>query len=127
MHEPLNLRLGKSGEKQAYDFLRDNGYKVLFKNYRTTFGEIDIIARDKDTLCFIEVKTRSSDRFGLPKEAVGERKQQQISKAALFFLKENNMLERKSRFDVVSVILSENKRTVELLKDAFSLDERFSI
>ena len=121
-----NLYLGKSGEEIATCLLKDNGYKILARNYRTKLGEIDIIARDKDTVCFIEVKTRNSDRFGFPVEAISISKQRQISKAALMFLKQNNLLDKKARFDVVSIICSENTPKLDLIKNAFELNENFS-
>ena len=122
-----HIYLGKSGEETAVNLLKENGYKILARNYRTKLGEIDIVALDKDTLCFIEVKTRHSDKFGLPKEAISASKQRQISKTALLFLKENNLLDKKARFDVVSVIYSrEQNPRLDLIKDAFDLDESFS-
>lgn len=120
-----NLYLGKRGEEIAVDFLKENGYKILIKNYKTKLGEIDIIATDKDTFCFIEVKTRYSDNFGLPCEAVSGFKQRQISKAALQFIKENNLLDKKARFDVVSVIYAKDSPKLDLIKNAFELDEKF--
>lgn len=121
-----NLILGKSGEEAAVDFLKENGYKILIRNYKTKLGEVDIIAQDKDTLCFIEVKTRNSLKYGLPCEAVSDFKQRQISKAALSFLKENNHLDKKARFDVVSVICSGNSEKVSLIKNAFELSRNFT-
>jgi putative endonuclease len=120
-----NLFFGKSGEKIAVNFLKENGYKILSQNYKTKLGEVDIVAKDKDTFCFVEVKTRRSDKFGMPQEAVNFAKKRQISKAALNFLKTNSLLDKKARFDVVSVIYSEDKPKVDLIKDAFELDERY--
>lgn len=122
-----NIYLGKSGEDSALNFLKENGYKILVKNYKTKLGEVDIIAYDKDTLCFIEVKTRGSLRFGSPQEAVSHFKQRQISKVALQFLKRNNLLNKKARFDVVSVIYAEDKPAFDLIKNAFELEERYVI
>lgn len=122
-----NISRGKSGEEEAVNFLRKQGYKVLTRNYKSKLGEIDIIARDKDTLCFIEVKTRFSDRFGLPSEAVFKPKQRQISKAALSFLKENKLLDKKARFDVVSVMHTQGQSKLDLIKDAFDLEERYVV
>lgn len=121
-----NLYLGKSGEELAVDLLKQNGYKIIAKNYRTKLGEIDIVANEKDTVCFIEVKTRRSDRFGSPQEAVLSSKQRQISKAALNFLKDNNLLDRNARFDVVSVVLTGDKPKLDLIKNAFELDQKFT-
>ena len=122
-----HLRLGKSGEEAAAVFLKNNGYKIICKNYKNKLGEIDIIARDKDTICFIEVKTRASDRFGLPQEAISRHKQHQISKAAVSFLKENNLLEQKARFDVISVMYAHDPPKLDLIKDAFELEARYVI
>jgi putative endonuclease len=121
-----NLYLGKSGEELAVGFLRDKGYRIIARNYKTKLGEIDIIARQKDTVCFIEVKTRHSDRFGFPQEAILKTKQRQISKVALAFLKSNNLLDKSARFDVVSVIFAEDNPKLDLIKNAFELDARFT-
>ena len=121
-----NLYLGKSGEEAAVDLLKKNGYNIIARNYKTKLGEIDIIAYDKDTLCFIEVKTRNSDRFGLPQEAVSKHKQRQIAKAALIYIKEKDLFNRKARFDVVSVSSWLQGAKAELIKDAFELDATYS-
>lgn len=121
-----NLYLGKWGEECAVNLLKDNGYKILLKNYRTKLGEIDIIAKDKDTVCFIEVKTRRSERFGSPLESISRFKQRQISKTALAFLKEKKLLGKKARFDIVSIIYSKEGPKLDLIKDAFGLDNDFT-
>lgn len=121
-----NIFLGKSGEEAAVGLLIKKGYKILARNYKSKFGEIDIIAKEGDTFCFIEVKTRRSDRFGFPQDAVQARKQMQISKAALGFLQENSLLDRKARFDVISVMHAEDGSKMDLIKDAFELDARFT-
>ncbi|PIP20891.1 MAG: YraN family protein [Candidatus Omnitrophica bacterium CG23_combo_of_CG06-09_8_20_14_all_40_11] len=120
-----DLYLGKKGEEAAVGLLKDNGYKILLRNYKTKLGEIDIIASDKGTICFIEVKTRQSNRFGSPVEAISESKQRQISKAALAFLKEKNLLDKKARFDVVSIMYSKAKPQLDLIKNAFELNNHF--
>ena len=78
--------LGKRGEELALRFLRKNGYKVIERNYICKMGEMDIIAQEKDTLVFVEVKTRTSMDFGPPQLAVNPTKQMQLSKVALNFL-----------------------------------------
>lgn len=117
---------GKAGEVRAADFLKKQGYKILARNYKTRLGEIDIIAQDKDALCFIEVKTRSSDKFGLPQEAVAWRKQGQMAKAALIFLKEKNLLNKKARFDIVALLNGDNSGEFNLIKDAFELSGKYA-
>lgn len=123
-----NLYLGIQGEKAAVDFLKESGYRILARNYKTRLGEIDIVAYDKNTLAFVEVKTRHSPKFGLPAEAISRLKQKQISKAAIIFLKENKLLAQKARFDIVSVrYLTENYPEIDLIKNAFELDARYVI
>ncbi len=114
--------LGKTGETIASNFLEKNGYTILAKNYRRKFGEIDIIARERDYLVFIEVKTRATASHGHPLEAVTFKKQKQISKVAQCYLAENNLFDTAARFDVVSVTLTQNKQvSVEVVSNAFDL------
>lgn len=120
------IRLGVTGENQAAVFLKKNGYRIVMNNYRLRSAEIDIIAFDKDVLCFIEVKTRTSDKFGLPQEAVSSRKIRKISLAALSYLKENGLMDKRARFDVVTLNYRLGEPKVTLIKNAFDLDERFA-
>jgi len=113
--------LGKQGEEIAIRFLKKKGYRILIRNYVCKMGEMDIIARDKDTLVFIEVKTRASTAFGPPQLAVNSTKQMQLSKVALYFLKEKALEDVKARFDVVAILLRPEREEVELIKDAFDL------
>jgi putative endonuclease len=114
--------LGKIGETIASNYLEKNGYTILAKNYRRKFGEIDIIARERDYLVFIEVKTRATASHGHPLEAVTFKKQKQISKVAQCYLAENNLFDTAARFDVVSVTLTQNKQVnVEVVSNAFDL------
>ncbi len=122
-----NLNLGKAGEQDAVRFLKNKGYKLLRQNYKTKLGEIDIVAQDRETLCFIEVKTRSSFMFGNPAEAITHVKQRKLSQLALLFLKKHNLIGKKARFDVVTVMHSKNKALdFKLIKDAFPLEESFT-
>jgi putative endonuclease len=116
-----NLYFGKAGEDKAAAFLAANGYKILKRNYKTRLGEIDIIARDRETICFVEVKSRTTERFGLPQEAISKLKQRQIAKVALMFLKENDLLDSFTRFDAVCLLCSQDKPKLELIKNAFDL------
>jgi len=115
--------LGKQGEQIAIDYLRKSGYKILEKNFRNRFGEIDIVAKEKGTFCFIEVKTRSNLNFGVPKESVTISKQRRLNKIALSYLKKYNLLDTPARFDLVSVLISQQQIKVELLKNAFFVDQ----
>jgi putative endonuclease len=116
-----NIALGKRGEEEAVCFLKSNGYQVLERNFRNKLGEIDIIAKENKVLCFIEVKTRANTNFGYPQEAVTLRKQKQLNKVALSYLKQYNLIDTPARFDIVSVILHNKKAEIEVIKDAFSL------
>jgi len=114
------------GEEKALDFLKKKGFRVIDKNYKTKFGEIDIIAQDKKTVCFVEVKTRDIDTEIEPKESVDIRKQEKISKSALYYLKENNLLRRPARLDVISIkIKGFQIQNIELIKDAFYLNPKY--
>ena len=84
-------------------------------------GEMDIIAQEKDTLVFVEVKTRTSMVFGLPQLAVNPTKQMQLSKVALNFLKEKRLEDVKARFDVIAIVLRPTGEEIELIRDAFDL------
>ena len=105
----------------ALRFLKKNGYRILERNYVCKLGEIDIIAKEKDTLAFIEVKTRTSTLFGPPQLAVTPSKQMQLSKAAFYFLKEKRLENVKARFDVVAILLGQKGKEIDLIKDAFDL------
>ncbi len=116
--------LGKKGEAIALQFLKKKGYRILEKNYMCKLGEIDLIAQEKDTLAFVEVKTRRSTTFGPPQMAVGQKKQEQMSKAALHFLKERRLEEAKARFDVVAILFGPQGAEIELIRNAFDLQYR---
>jgi putative endonuclease len=124
---PIKADFGKRNEQLAAEFLKKSGYSIIEKNYRCKTGEIDIIAKDRGTLCFVEVKARSSQAFGLPQEAVGQRKQKQVSLAALDFLSKRGLLDKSARFDVVSVLWQEGDPVFNLIKDAFELGGGFTI
>jgi putative endonuclease len=115
------IALGRFGEDLARERLKDCGYRILTTNYRCPFGEIDVIARDGDVLVFVEIKTRKNKSLGRVKEAVNFRKQRQISKVALTYMKSHNLWRRKARFDVVAVGLLDGKKEIEIIKNAFEL------
>jgi len=121
-----NLGLGRLAEEIAVTFLEENGFQILARNFRIRLGEVDIVAKEKDTFCFIEVKSKSSDRFGDPLEAVSLIKQRQISRVALSYLKENKLLHKSARFDVVSVVFTQSGPKIELIRDAFNLGGELS-
>ena len=124
---PRHLRLGTRGEKLACQFLKRSGYKILYRNFRgRTGGEIDIVCRDGDTLVFIEVKTRTSEDFGRPFDAVDRNKQKRIARGGLAWLRLLNDPDILFRFDVVEVIIAEGAEPrIEVLRNAFSLPEPY--
>lgn len=101
----LNSTIGKIKEKQAVKYLKAKcKYKILITNYAISIGEIDIIAKDKDTIVFIEVKYSDNAYFGLPRERVDKNKQFKIRQVALIYLKDNKLLNHKCRFDVIDIL-----------------------
>lgn len=120
-----HIELGLKGEQTAVNFLKNNGYNIIGTNYRTKLGQIDIVAKQKRTICFVEVKTRKSKRFGKPCEAVNTYKQKKISQAAVMFLKEKRLLNRPARFDVISICYFDVNPHVELIKNAFNLHDQY--
>lgn len=118
------LALGAWGEEQAVHYLRLQGMKILERNFRTAAGEIDIIARHRNWLVFVEVKTRRGVMFGTPQEAVGPRKQQQIIRTAQWFLQTHSVGKLQPRFDVVAILCQSDKAAeVTHIKNAFSLND----
>lgn len=112
---------GTWGEVLVADYLRRRGCRLEAHSYRCRFGEIDLIAWDGDTLCFVEVKTRTNTRMGLPREYVTARKQARLRKTALFYLSSHD-LDCPTRFDVAEVyaaVPGDPEARIEYLEDAF--------
>lgn len=112
---------GAQSEDLAVWYLKKNGYKILEQNYRTRLGEIDIIAKEKKTIVFVEVKSRRSIRYGSPKWSVTHQKQRKISMVALQYLKKTRQIDAAARFDVVAVISNRDEPQIEVVKNAFEL------
>lgn len=102
--------VGSIGENIASDYLKSNGFEILYKNFRSKYGEIDIIAEKNDKIHFVEVKTRSSLSKGAPYEAVNYRKIQHLKLAAYYFIKQNHLQKHKLSVDVASILLSRDNR-----------------
>ena len=118
------LRLGERGEALAWNFLRKQGYSLLEKNYRTRFGELDVIARKGGVLVFLEVKTRRDHTFGVPAESVDWKKRQKLIRVAEAYLQVKGLENRAARFDVLSVTWDgRSEPHFSLLEDAFAVDE----
>ena len=116
-------KLGNRGEKIAAKFLRKQGYQIIEKNYRSRLGEIDIVAKEDESIVFVEVKTRCSTDFGLPEEALSYDKRRRLSKLALGYLAHRRIKDTNCRFDVVSILMDNNRANkvnhIKLIKDAF--------
>lgn len=102
-------------ETAACSYLRMCGFRLLERNYRCSRGEIDIIAEELGCICFIEVKYRSSDRFGLPAEAVSKKKQKTILAVSRHYICEKRMFCRQIRYDVIEIL----DGRIRLLRDCF--------
>jgi len=109
------VELGRQGQEEALRFLLAKGMELVEANYRLRSGEIDLIMKDGAYLVFVEVKYRRSTQYGLPREAVGFRKQEKIRKTATHYIYRHNLHERDFRFDVVEVLGG----FVEHIEDAF--------
>lgn len=112
---------GKKGEDLACKFLKKDKYKILEKNFRARQGEIDIIAEDKKgVLCFVEVKARSRNDYGLPEEAVTHSKQKKLLATAFIYLENKKVQSKDMRFDIVSVDLKSGES--KIIKNAFDVN-----
>ncbi|WP_010250362.1 YraN family protein [Acetivibrio cellulolyticus] len=127
MENTLNNKrtAGTVGEKIAEEYLKEHNYSIITMNFRyKRLGEIDIIARENNYICFVEVKTRSTLEYGLPSEAVNYKKQENIKKLASIFIGQNRLYDANIRFDVVEVYVKKEKDTmtvekINLIKNAF--------
>lgn len=111
---------GQIGELHAERFLKKQKYKILAKNYKTLYGEIDLVAKIKSTYVFVEVKTRSSKSFGLPQDAVDRKKQIKIINSAENFLDKHKLFDVDYRFDIIEVVGDANNFEINHIIDAFA-------
>jgi len=118
-----NRDIGILGEDISENHLKNLGYRIIEKNFRCKCGEIDLIAKNKGYICFIEVKTRYGTNFGMPSESVTFSKQNKICKTAQIYISRRNIIDSNFRFDVMEVILNSNNNDflVNHIEDAFQL------
>ncbi|MDH6354889.1 putative endonuclease [Dysgonomonas sp. PH5-45] len=110
--------LGEKGEAAACRFLQNSGHRILHRNWRYGRHEIDIIAENEDYIIFVEVKTRSSTRWGQPEDAVSEGRIKRMVEAADFYLN-NNETDKEVRFDIVAITSGRNGFDINYIEDAF--------
>lgn len=113
-----NITRGREGEYIAKKYLTSKGYVILETNYRNHIGEIDVIALDHDILVFVEVKTRTSVKYGYAFEAVDYRKQKKIINTSLVYIKYKKYLDTQIRYDIIEIYLTENPK-INHLENAF--------
>jgi putative endonuclease len=124
--KPEHLRRGELGERAAKKFLQKAGLKFLAANFRSERGEIDLVFRDGDCLCFIEVKTRSSEDWGRPAAAVNAERRRRLSQCALDYLRRLKNPAVKIRFDIVEVLLKDGVvREIRHLPNTFVMSKPF--
>jgi putative endonuclease len=111
--------LGRKGENLAASYLREQGWEILERNYRTKLGEIDLVCRDRDSIVFVEVKTRASADFARPDESVTQRKQAKLRRLVEDYLVKHNLESSEVRFDVLGVTLATRRPEFEHIVGAF--------
>ncbi|NIR51791.1 YraN family protein [candidate division KSB1 bacterium] len=116
-----NKTLGDLGEAMAAQYLQEQNYKIVERNYRWARGEIDIVAQKDDTLIFVEVKTARQNAFGPPEAWVNKRKQSQLGQVAMRYLQENEIQNMDCRFDVVALSRQGEDWQIQHIENAFWL------
>lgn len=120
--KPFRLSLGQRGEMIAWNYLIGEGYKIIEKNYRCKIGEIDIIAQKQKRIHFVEVKTRTSEQYGLPEESVHPVKQKKIVRIAEWYLKEKHINDAALAFSVIAILLPEHEApNIRFIERAFEV------
>ena len=123
--EAAHLRTGRRGEEQAENFLKKAGLKIIARNVRVGYDELDLIGRQGETLIFVEVKTRASEDFGRAASAVNRAKRKKLSRAAIRFLKNHKLRPPYIRFDVVEVV--GEKPEIRHIQNAFQMEGGYRI
>lgn len=116
----MKTQTGKLGEKIAEKYLVKKGYKIISRNFRIRGGEIDLIVIKDNTVVYVEVKTRTGRKFGLPEESVGKHKLYFLERTSQFFRQQNPELPKQERIDVIAVELKDNKCKLKHIQNAHS-------
>ena len=112
----IKKELGNTGEEISVKYLEKQGYIILERNFYCKQGEIDIIAKDKNEIVFIEVKSRSNTEYGLPSEGVTKQKIKHLYRTAKYFLYKNKMLNEIARFDAIEILIKNGKFNINHIK-----------
>lgn len=115
----IKRKIGDSGEVSAVSFLERKGFAILERNYRFNHGEIDVVAREGEELVFVEVKTRTTTKFGFPEESVTPEKQQLIRRTAEGYVREKKLENVLCRFDVIAIKVEQGRETLMHFRNAF--------
>ena len=120
--------VGAKGEKLAAKFLKRKGYRIIHRNYKCKLGEIDIVAEQDRTIVFVEVKTRRTQEFGPPQYAITAAKKGQISRVAMFYIRDRKLVDQSCRFDVIGITFPPESRRprIEHIENAFQLSRRYT-
>ena len=121
-----NRTKGTFGEEIGDHYLKQKGYRILERNARSPFGEIDAVALHHGVLVFVEIKTRMTGDFGLPEEAVDGRKQSQLARLASWYLARHPNLDLPVRFDVLAIGMEREEPEIRLIQNAFELEGSIS-
>ncbi len=114
------IELGEMGELLALEYLINEGYTLLAKNYRTAFGEIDLVVSKDETIIFVEVRTRRTLSFGTPEESITRVKRERLIRLALQFCAHHYLYSQNLRFDVIAIYLDNDKPKLHHIPHAFS-------
>ncbi|NLF44469.1 MAG: YraN family protein [Syntrophomonadaceae bacterium] len=115
----MKKELGRHGEEKAACYLVEQGYKIIARNYYTRFGELDIICTKGKDIYFVEVKTRTSLKYGYPEEAITYKKRENLRKAAFIYLNSTGCPFTQMHFDVITILMMKGEEKFNHIKDAF--------
>ena len=122
-NKPTSLQIGNAAESLACDYLQQHGLKLICRNYRAPYGELDLIMRDHDYMVFVEVRFRRHARYGSGADSVTASKQDKLIKTALYYLQRHpKQAKQPVRFDVVSLSAVDDRSDIEWIKDAFQAE-----
>ncbi len=118
-----SLQIGNAAESLACDYLQERGLKLLIRNYRAPYGELDLVMQDHDHIVFVEVRFRRHHRYGSGADSVTASKRDKLTKTALYYLQQHpKQAKHPVRFDVISLSVTDGQVNVEWIKDAFQAE-----